>query len=86
MASQAMDIDGLLASTATVDQGGARTFTDRGELVFDLAALTEALRLRWPTVHAPGFLSSWCSSSAYAQSWPQLLVQTSCSRCCCTSS
>ena len=43
---QAMDIDGLLASTATIDQGGVRTLTDRGELVYDLAALTEALRLR----------------------------------------
>ena len=43
---QAMDIDGLLASTAMVDQGGARTLTDRGELVYDLAALTEALRVR----------------------------------------
>ncbi len=43
---QAMDIDGLLASTATIDQGGVRTLTDRGELVYDLAVLTEALRLR----------------------------------------
>ncbi len=41
-----MDIDGLLASTAMVDQGGARTLTDRGELVYDLAVLTEALRVR----------------------------------------
>ena len=47
-----MDIDGLLASTAMVDQGGARTLTDRGELVYDLAALTEALRLRHADVGA----------------------------------
>ena len=43
---QAMDIDGLLVSAATIDQGGVRTLTDRGELVYDLAALTEALRHR----------------------------------------
>ena len=77
MPTQAMDIDGLLASTAMVDQGGARTLTDRGELVYDLGALTEALRHRCANfahhslVSCVGSAKQWTGSS-----WHATLAQT----------
>ena len=41
-----MDVDSILASDATVDKGGVRVITERGESVYDLAVLAQALRLR----------------------------------------
>ena len=43
---QAMEIDAILASDATVDKGGVRTITEHGEAVYDLRVLTEVLRQR----------------------------------------
>lgn len=48
-AAQKMDVDGLLASTSRVEQGGVRTLSERGELCYDIPALCSTLQRR----HAP---------------------------------
>ncbi len=41
-----MDIDGLVASTSRVEEGGVRTLSEHGHLCFDIPALSSALQLR----------------------------------------
>lgn len=41
-----MGIDALLGSRATVEQGGVRALSDRGDLCYHIPVLTHALRQR----------------------------------------
>lgn len=43
---QRMGIDALLGSRATVEQGGVRALSDRGDLCYHIPVLTHALRQR----------------------------------------
>jgi len=44
--AQRLGVDALLASPATADAGGVRALSARGDLCYDIPALTHALRLR----------------------------------------
>lgn len=41
-----MDLDGILASESPADGGGVRVTTERGEALYDLSVLAQALRQR----------------------------------------
>jgi hypothetical protein len=41
-----MDIDGLVASTSQVDEGGVRMLSEHGYLCFDIPTLSSALQLK----------------------------------------
>ena len=46
LGTQRMDIDGLMASTSRVEEGGVRTLSEHGYLCFDIPALSSALQLK----------------------------------------
>ena len=49
LATQDMGVDAVLQSNTPVEQGGVLTRTCRGQLCYDMAALTQELKQRYAT-------------------------------------
>lgn len=58
--AQRLGVDALLASRATVDEGGVRVLTGRGSLCYHIPVLTHMLRLR---------RAAWRSSRCRGAHW-----------------
>ena len=66
-----MGVDAVLQSTAPVDKGGVLTRTRRGQLCYDMAALTRDVKQRSAALMLEHALLFWPRNQSL-ESWPAL--------------